>query len=168
MSRSVAIVGFAEETMGLHWESNADEIWALNKAFSKDIKRIDRLFAMHTVRWMEGDQEPDNPEYMSWLKSNYKIPVVTLYDEADVIPMSEPYPIVDLVDDLLWNVTKGDEPIKYFNCTVAFMLAYCAYLGDVDRVEIYGVESNYFEYLHQRTAVEFWIGYLGGMRRGTI
>jgi len=157
-SRSVAIVGFCEETMDLHRGSDVDEIWTVNKAYKKDLERIDRLYAMHSLEWIQS--EDDGDEMMEWLSQDHPFPIF-MPEVHTEIPSSKAYPLVVMISTLLEHVTRGNEPIVYLNSGISYMLAHAA-LDQFERVEIYGVESGYFEYLHQRTAVEFWLGYLGG------
>lgn len=50
-------------------------------------------------------------------------------------------------------------PIRYFNNSIAYMIAYAAYKGATE-IDMYGVVMALpSEYTHQRPCVEFWIGY---------
>lgn len=50
-------------------------------------------------------------------------------------------------------------PVKYFNNTIAYMIAYAIYKR-VTEIDMYGVVlANHDEYAYQRPCIEFWIGH---------
>jgi len=162
--RSVALVGFAPNTIRLASTTRADEVWALVWAYKyEQLTRIDRLFEMHPV-WMQAKSK--KPEYVkprehwAWLQANTGIPVY-MQEARPEIPAALRYPIED-VTRLLAGWTRSGEPMHLFTSSVDYMLA-LAILEGFDRIELIGIEmSSDSEYRYQREGYAFWHGFALG------
>ena len=166
--KTVAIVGMSATSCSLapFNEPKEDvEIWCLNEAhaFHQWMKRADRWFQIHeTESWHRYIAKRDVRGHADWLRANpLDIPIYMQYQRDDV-PKSVGYPLHEIVDRVFKGFWKGEDKVKYFTSTLAYMLG-VAELEDFERVEIYGFElADEIEYVQQKACAEFWIGYLLG------
>lgn len=161
---SVALVGFAPNTLEQVRHTQADEIWSLVWAYKYDqFPRIDRLFEMHPI-WVQAQSKKAEyvkpREHWAWLKVNSRIPVYMLEERAEV-PASVRYPIEDVTAQLAgW--TRSGEPQMMFTSSLDYMLG-LAILEGFDEIEIIGVElSSESEYRYQQLGYAMWHGFALG------
>jgi hypothetical protein len=82
--------------------------------------------------------------------------------QQDIIPKSVAYPLHDVVDKVFHSFRRGEDTVKYFTSTFAYMVG-IAVLEEFERIEIYGFEmSDDIEYVKQKACAEFWLGYAMG------
>lgn len=149
--RKVAIVGFAPSTRDKAPYNDPDwEIWVLNEYESI----LPQMGASNVTRWFELHQRDTvllssrDKSYIDKLK-NSKIPIM-MCDKYDDIPMSEKYPLDDIIAKL---------ETDYFTNSISYMVAYAVYIG-VDEIGIYGVDmAQDEEYSKERPSVEYFVGY---------
>lgn len=155
--KTVAIVGFANESVSLAPYSEDVEIWGLNEAHAFQwMKRATRWFQMHDT-YRRALAKRGITTHYEWLKTNsWGIPIYMITKD-ETIPHSTVYPI-DEVCELLGGARKGDNRIRYFNSTFDYMMG-IAILEGFERIEIYGVSMDSDnEYANQKPGAEFWIG----------
>lgn len=151
MSKKIAIVGFAPSTRALAPYNDPDwEIWVLNEYFSilpqTGANNITRWFEIHQRETVLNSHRSAN--YIDHLR-NSKIPVMMCKKEDD-IPMSEAYPLDDIIKAL---------ETDYFTNSISYMVAYALYYGATE-IAIYGVDmAQDEEYAKERPSVEYFIGY---------
>ena len=160
--KSVALVGYAEETRDAVRKSQADEIWSINWAYKYDfIPRIDRLFEMHPV-WVYGaSPKPEHvkmKDHWEWLRKPHPYPVYML-TQLPQVPACVRYPIEEVTNFIFDNkLIKGGNPHDFFGSSVDYMLALAVYEG-FERIELYGIEmGSMTEYRYQRESAAFFIG----------
>jgi hypothetical protein len=74
------------------------------------------------------------------------------------VPNSLDYPLWEVQDKFFANFRRGDDKVKYFTSTFAYMMG-IALLEGFDRIEVYGFEmADDIEYVQQKACAEFWIG----------
>jgi len=162
---SVALVGFAPNTLEHVRLSSADEIWSIVWAYKyHQFSRLNRLFEMHPI-WMQAEsrkKEYVKPrEHWAWLKVNKQFPVYMLEDRQEV-PACVRYPIEDVTRDLLGGWTRSGKPMHLFTSSFDFMIALAIHEG-FDEIEIIGAEmSSDSEFRYQREGYAFWHGFALG------
>jgi len=162
--RSVALVGFAPNTIRQARTTQATEIWSLVWAYKyPELPRIDRLFEMHPV-WdiaKSTKSEYVKPrEHWAWLRANQQIPVY-MTEQRPEVPRCVRYPIEE-VTDMLGGWTRSGEKMRLFTSSFDYMLALAIYEG-YDEIEIIGAEmSSSSEYKYQREGFAFWHGFALG------
>jgi len=171
VTRTVAIVGFYEDTLKLLKHSQADKAWTMNHHVMLDEKKppeerllrhpMDAVFELHERDWYLKKETPSYQEYEEWLKLEHPFPIYM--QEVDPgIPASVRYPLEAVCSTLLGGFYRGDEPGRFFKSSVDYMLALAA-LRNYDRVELLGIEAETgTEYEYQREGMSFWIGLLLG------
>ena len=174
--KTVAFVGLAPTSCTLAPFDDEDvEIWCLNEAHAfKWVKRATRWFQIHaTESWKRYLAKRDVRGHADWLKSNpLDVPIYMQY-QTDLVPKSVSYPLHEVVAQVFPNFRRGDNKVKYFTSTFAYMAGIIAITGrhpdymdekPFERVEIYGFEmADDIEYVQQKSCAEFWIGYLMGI-----
>jgi len=163
--KTVALVGMASASCSLAPFDDEDvEIWALNEMHVFPwLKRASRWFQIHSERsYKRGVAKRGVVGHHDWLKENpLDIPIYLQY-HSQRIPKSVAYPLRDVCDIAFGNIRRGENKIKYFTSTFAYMSG-IALLDEFERVEIYGFEMNDpAEYIRQKACAEFWIGLLMG------
>ncbi len=157
---SVALVGFAPNTLDQVKRTRADEIWGIVWAYKyPEFPRIDRLFEMHPI-WVQAQtkkREYVKPrEHWEWLKANQNIPVY-MQEQRPEVPLSVRYPIEE-AEALLDGWTRSGAAVRMFTSSLDYMLA-LAILEGFDEIEIIGVElSSNSEFHYQREGFAFWLG----------
>jgi hypothetical protein len=164
--KTVAFVGMAVSSCALAPFEDPDvEIWALNEMHNwKWLKRADRWFQIHATQLWQRDLAKRNVYgHREWLKSNpLDIPIYMQYWNEEV-PRSIAYPLREVCAKVFKNVRRGDDKLKYFTSTFAYMMG-IALLEEFDRVELYGFEmAANDEYIEQKGCAEFWIGLAMGL-----
>jgi len=165
--KTVAIVGMAATSCSLApYEEEGVEIWGLNEAHAFSwMKRADRWFQIHaTESWKRYIAKRDVRGHFDWLKKNeWDIPIYMQYYH-ELVPKSIGYPLHEVIEQVFHNFRRGNEKVKYFTSTLAYMMG-IAILENFERIEIYGFEmSDEIEYVKQKACAEFWIG--NAMGRG--
>lgn len=157
---SVALVGFAPNTLDQVKRTRADEIWGIVWAYKyPEFPRIDRLFEMHPI-WVQAQtkkREYVKPrEHWEWLKANRNIPVY-MQEQRPEVPLSVRYPIEEATE-LLDGWTRSGAPVRMFTSSLDYMWA-LAILEGFDEIEIIGAElSSNSEFHYQREGFAFWLG----------
>ncbi len=174
--KTVAMVGLAPTSCTLAPFDDEDvEIWCLNEAHAfKWVKRATRWFQIHaTESWQRYLAKRDVRGHADWLKKNpWNIPIYMQYF-TPLVPNSISYPLHEVVDMVFKDFRRGDNKVKYFTSTLAYMMGIAlaegrsAYNPDAEpfqRIEIYGIEmADEIEYVQQKACAEFWIGYALGL-----
>jgi len=164
LHKSVALCGFAPNTLPLVRDSKAQELWSLVWGYKyTELPRIDRLYELHPV-WVYA--ESNRPVYAkliehdTWLRTNELIPVYGLERRSEW-PMSNRYPI-ERVEELLGSWEHSGARGRMFTSSFDYMIAH-AVLDGYQRIEIYGAEmSTGTEYAYQREGFAFWAGFCAG------
>ena len=151
MNKTVAIIGSHPKTRGeFDFDREDVDVWVFNEACKEEfVKRADGVFQLHKpVIWRSETNRNDKNHY-KWLKSG-ETPVVYMQEKYDDVPMSERYPIEEVL-----ALAPG---LAYFTSSVSYAIALAIYKGYTN-IEIYGVEmATNTEYAHQRPGVAFWVG----------
>jgi len=69
--RSVAIVGFAQSSLGYAKESTADEMWSVNFAWDYAVPRIDRLFEIHPLWYLALQKGERDKKHLGWMQNKW-------------------------------------------------------------------------------------------------
>ena len=159
--KTVAIVGMAATSCSLApYDDEAVEIWCLNEshAFSW-MKRATRWFQIHNSEsWKQYIAKREVRGHFNWMKKNPLDIPIYMQHEQEIIPKSVAYPLHDVVDEVFHNFKRGEDEVKYFTSTFAYMVG-IAVLEKFERIEIYGFEmADDVEYVKQKACAEFWIG----------
>lgn len=138
------------------------DIWVFNEALSTEwATRADAVFQMHEEAIWRNPQNRNDPHHFEWLTTQTETPVYMQATYSEV-PLSEPYPLTEVVSDLLPNLTKNGNPVKYFASSIDYAIALAIHKG-YKRIEIYGVElETQTEYTYQRTGFGLWVGVAAG------
>jgi len=169
--KTVAVVGMAATSCSLAPFDDEDvEIWCLNEAHAFPwMKRATRWFQIHNSdSWKRYIAKRDVRGHFNWLKQNpLDVPIYMQFSQ-EIIPKSEGYPLHEVVDFAFHNFRKGENKVKYFTSTFAYMMGIALAEGRSDyhpdaepfqRIEIYGFEmADDVEYVKQKACAEFWIG----------
>ena len=85
-----------------------------------------------------------------------------LYSNPE-IPDCVEYPLEEVTERFFKTVSRGDEDVKFYTSTCAYMIALALY-KEVDRLEIYGFEmAGGDEYVPQKEGAAWWLGVANGM-----
>ena len=160
--KTVAFVGMAATSCSLAPYDDEDvEIWGLNEAHAFSwMKRATRWFQIHNSKsWKRYIAKREVRGHFNWLKKNpWDIPIYMQY-QTDISPKSVSYPLHEVVGEVFPLFKRGEDTVKYFTSTFAYMMG-VAILEGFERVEIYGFEmADDVEYVKQKACAEFWIGY---------
>lgn len=158
-NKHVSIVGLGPSLSGYTNVTKAlggrhrycDETWAVNALGS--VIQCDRIFHMDDVRIQEIRAEA-NPEsniavMLDWMKTT-SIPIMTSRAHPDY-PTLEEFPLEEVLNEF---------DAAYFNSTVAYAVAYAAYIG-VSKISLFGCDFTYpnaNDAEKGRACVEFWMG----------
>jgi len=159
--KTVALVGMAPTSCALAPYDDTDvEIWALNEMHAFPwLKRASRWFQIHSSEsWHRPIAKRDIVGHYDWLKENpWNIPIYMQYWNEE-IPNAIAYPLREVCQEAFANIRRGDDKIKYFTSTFAYMMG-IATLEKFERIEIYGFEmAATEEYIEQKGCAEFWMG----------
>ena len=131
--KSVTILGKSQS--GAACPFDTDEVWGVNNVAEHPEyqgKKFHKLFAFDILP----------PEYTNGMKKY--APICSWQDYGDI-----PFPINEMIAEF---------KTRYFTNTVAYMIAYCAYLR-IPKVYIYGVDVSFgAAYAQENRGVEYWIG----------
>ena len=163
--KTVAITGMAATSCSLAPFDDEDvELWGLNEGHAfKWMKRATRWFQIHgSDSWKRYIAKREVRGHFNWLKKNtWEIPIY-MQHQQEIIPNSVSYPLHDVVGKVFPNFRRGEDTVKYFTSTFAYMMG-IAVLEDFERIEIYGFEmADDVEYVKQKACAEFWLGYAMG------
>lgn len=104
--RSVAIVGFAQSSLGYAQDSKADEMWTVNFAWDYAVPRIDRLFEIHPLWYLALQKGERDKKHLQWLQSKKDFPVYTYADFTQKRTLGE----IELEPHLPYLKEKNIEP----------------------------------------------------------
>ena len=159
--KTLAIVGSHPRVKETFDFSRDVDIWVFNEAMRQEhFTRADAVFQMHVPAIWRNPNNRNDPNHYDWLKSG-NTPVIYMHDKYNDIPMSERYPLDEIVAELLqpfqWT-SRNRTDNKYFSSTFCYAMALAIYKGYTD-IEVHGVEMETdTEYTYQRDGVTFWIG----------
>lgn len=169
--KTVALVGMAPTSCSLApYNESGVKVWGLNEAHAFEwMQSWDRWFQLHPERDFTRDIDDHRAfergyvkGHYDWLQKKHDKSIYMLYVYPKV-PDSIEYPLQAVIDRFFSKARKGDEKIKYFTSTFAYMLALALYEG-FERIEIFGFEmAGGDEYVPQKTCAEFWLGIALGM-----
>jgi hypothetical protein len=164
--KTVALVGMAPTSCSLApYNESGVEVWSLNEAHAFEwLQSWDRWFQLHPESDFTRDLDDHRKfergyvkGHYDWLQQEHDKPIYMLYS-YDKVPDCQEYPLDKMIAEFFGKVRKGDEKIKYFTSTFAFMAAMAISEG-FERIEIYGFEmAGGDEYVPQKACAEFWIG----------
>lgn len=96
-------------------------------------------------------------EHLASIEEEKLKPIYMQYWHPQV-PNSVDYPLWEVFHEFFKDFRRGDDKIKYFTSTFAYMMG-VALLEGFERIEIYGFEmADEIEYVMQKACGEFWIG----------
>ena len=82
--RSVAVVGFAWDSLQFAKDSQADEMWTVNFAWDYPVPRIDRLFEIHPIEVLAFNAKRGkggrDEKHFKWLQEEHDFPIYTYAD----------------------------------------------------------------------------------------
>lgn len=169
--KSVALVGMANTSCSLApYNESGIEVWGLNEAHSFPwMLSWDRWFQVHKSEAFTRDLNPHRAHergyvkgHYDWLKQKHNKPIYMLYVYPE-IPDSVEYPLTQLSAHFFPRIKRGNESLKYYTSTFAYMMA-LALFEKFQRIEIYGFEmAAGDEFAPQKACAEFWIGYALGV-----
>lgn len=151
MTRSICIVGYAQETREMANNLPADvELWGMN-INHKFMARWDRWFQLHPPVWKGNPFYGRSLAHMDFLKT-LDVPLYMRYPSPD-FPTAVEYPL----EKVYANIGR-----RYITSTVANMLG-LALLEGVDEIKVYGVNlGSNTEYVEQRPCIEWMLGLAEG------
>ena len=159
--RTLAIVGSHPRVKETFDFSRDVDIWVFNEALNQEhFTRADAVFQMHLEAIWRNPNNRNHAGHYEWLSSG-DTPTIYMHAKYDDVPMSEKYPLDEIVNELLqpfeW-IAPNKTGNKYFSSTFCYALALAIYKG-YESIEIHGVEMETdTEYRYQRDGVTFWIG----------
>jgi hypothetical protein len=85
IKKSVAVVGFAWDSLQYAKDSQADEMWTVNFAWNYPVPRIDRLFEIHPIEVLafnakRGRKGNRDEKHFNWLQEEHDFPIYTYAD----------------------------------------------------------------------------------------
>ena len=170
--RTVALVGFASNTRHLAYDLPGHiEMWTLNRGwhFADKFTRIDRLFEMHDLAYLQDPNNSDTREtrrigdkaHWDWLQERHDYPLYCL-DAYSEIPNAIRYPLESVSLDVYRHIWRGGERLELFTSSFDYMLALSIYEG-YNRVLVFGFEmATGTEYSYQRDAMLLLVGTANG------
>lgn len=164
--KTVALVGLSPSSCSLApFEDDEVEIWCLNEAHDFPwLLRATRWFQLHPRESFMREVAVRNVRgHYDWLKDEHGFLIYMQFQHEDV-PDSVEYPLLDMLDEFFGKTRKGDEKVKYFTSTFAYMVALAISEG-FERIEVYGFEmTNEEEWSAQKSCAEFWLGVIIGRK----
>lgn len=161
--RTIALVGMGPTSCSLAPYDDLDvDIWGLNETHTFPwMKRATGWFQLHPRKSFEREVAVREVRgHFDWLKQRNGFPIFMQF-QYDDIPNSVEYPLMDMQNEFFSKVCKGNEKVKYFTSTFAYMMALA--ILDYERIEIYGFEmAGGDEFVPQRACAEFWLGIATG------
>lgn len=170
MGKSVAIMGFSPVSMMEVYQSKADEIWMMNRAYEIDevprrpdnTLKCTRLFEIHKEDWYYRKGIQVYEDYWAWLQEPHDFQVV-MQSMDPRVPSCWEYPYDAVCEDVfahLWR-KKGTEYIRetYLTSSFDIMVALAIHEG-YTQIEPYGVEMDptETEYAYQKPGGSFVLG----------
>lgn len=171
----VYIIGTASTKDTVPWDDKDAEFWGVNNLYGVNLpgQHYDRWFEIHNI-WYDpskqnkivrrnqldfrGQKVPDYLEGLAKLNC-------TVYMQKhwmNLIPMSIPYPLDDVVN---FFVSKGltIDLCRYITNTISYEIVLAIYLG-FKEICVWGVDMAVgTEYEVQKPSCEFWLGIAAGM-----
>jgi hypothetical protein len=135
------------------------EIWGLNEEHSFSwMKKWTRWFQLHPSKYFTRITAARGVVgHYEWLQEKHDKPIYMQFKYAE-IPDSVEYPLHDVIKEFFGKAWRGENNIKYFTNSLAFMMP-MAIMEGFQRIELYGFEmANDEEYVLQRANAEFWAG----------
>ena len=162
--RTVALIGMAATSCSLAPYDDDVELWGLNESHAFPwMKKATRWFQIHNSdSWKRYVAKREVRGHFLWLKRNpWNIPIY-MQHQQDIIPNSVSYPLHDVVEKVFPLFKRGEDMVKYFTSSFAYMMG-IAVLEGFERIEIYGFEmADDIEFVKQKACAEFWVGYAMG------
>lgn len=171
----VIIVGCAGTKTMVPWDDKDAEFWGVNNLYGVPLegRHYDRWFEIHNI-WQDpqrqnklirrGSEEFRGQNILEYLKGLGELNC-TVYMQRhwpDLIPMSVPYPIQEVIDYFHANGIAPDI-CRYLTNTITYEIILAIYLG-FKEIQIWGVDmSAGTEYEWQKPSCEFWMGVAAGM-----
>jgi hypothetical protein len=151
MTRSICIVGYAQETRELANNlPTSVELWGMN-VNHKFMKRWDRWFQLHPPVWKGRPFYGRSLEHMEFLEK-LDVPIYMRYPNPE-FPTAVEYPLEQIYTDI---------GRRYLTSTVANMIG-LALFENVDEIKVYGVNlGSNTEYIEQRPCIEWLLGLAEG------
>lgn len=163
--RTVALVGSAYTTGG--WAPYGEpgvEVWSSNETHGKAWMRLDGITAWFQLHPRWSFTKAHRWDHFGWLKQEHPFPIY-MQQRFEDVPSSRPYPLREVQRSLLGSMFRGEAAVeKVFTSTFAYQMALALHLGNIDRIEVYGIElALEAEYVYQREAMAFWTGMANGL-----
>lgn len=169
----VYIVGCATSKDIVPWNDPDAEYWGVNNLYGVPLvgAHYDRWFEIHNIWANDKNQllRRGKPEFREQPVEKYMDGLgkigCTVYMQKhwpNVIPLSIPYPINDVVN---FFAGKGLDIslCRYLTNTISYEIVLAIYLG-FQEIQIWGVDMSVgSEYENQRPSCEYWAGVASGM-----
>jgi len=134
-------------------EEEGYELWSLPASVPEFNKIVDRCFELHHYSEFRRVGKPQGRSEGAFIKDLKKITCPIYLQEAHPsFPTSVTYPIEDMLGKYR----------KYFDGTVAYMMALAIDMKDVTEISLYGIDLEKEEYKNQKPAMEYWVGFAEG------
>ena len=170
----VYIVGCANTKSIVPWNDETAEFWGVNNLYGVPIEgqHYDRWFEVHNI-WQDersgkltrrGATDFRGQPILDYMKGLDAIKC-TVYMQKhwpELIPMSIPYPLAEIVQ---FFSEKGfsTDVCRYLTNSITYEIVLAIYLG-FKSIHVYGVDMQMgTEYAQQRPSCEFWLGVAAGM-----
>jgi hypothetical protein len=171
----VVIVGCAGSKIDVPWGDETAEYWGVNNLYGVPLKgaHYDRWFEIHNIWYDEKTKKllrrdlPDfrgQPvdEYMKGL-ANLNTTIYMQQYWPDLIPMSVPYPIAELLKYFGVEKNLGEVMPRYLTNSISYEIA-LAIMEGFKTIDVWGVDMSVgTEWGSQRPSCEFWLGIAAGM-----
>ena len=157
--KSVALVGSAHSSgPWAPFGEEGIEVWPANELHGYpwvDVDGATRWFQLHPK---ESFTREHDFKHWEWLQQEHSFPIY-MQQVFDDVPSSVKYPLREIQNELIGNITRGEEKIiKLFSSTMCYQMALALWEG-TERIEIFGIELVMDgEYAYQREAMAFWFG----------
>jgi len=114
--KSVAVVGFAWDSLKYAKDSQADEMWTVNFAWDYPVPRIDRLFEIHPIELIafnakRGKKGGRDEKHFKWLQEEHDFPIYTYADYTGVNVLDG---LGDILNDWLANERLSEETYQKY------------------------------------------------------
>jgi len=160
--RTLAIVGSAYTTGSWAFGDHSIDVWCENEMHVKNWVDLDYVTAWFQLHPKWSFTKPHRGNHKEWLEKDWPFHIY-MQREFDGIPKSVAYPLREVKKTI--GVRRGEDRLeRAFGSSFSYMLALALFLGEYDRIELYGIEMVLGgEYAYQRESMAFWIGKADGM-----
>jgi hypothetical protein len=172
------IVGCAGTKDIVPWDDETAEFWGVNNLYGIPLKgqHYDRWFEIHNI-WQDprrngkfvrrGAEDFRGQPILEYMQGIAKVGC-TVYMQKhwpNLIPMSIPYPLDDVVNFFAARGIRHDI-CRYLTNSITYEIVLAICLG-FKEIHVYGVDMAVgTEYESQRPSCEFWLGVAAGMGIG--